>query len=54
MRVYQDSLTNLFRIFVKDANARNDVLKWIGDCFDENYGRKLIVNDFYKNQVFVL
>ncbi|CAF0830173.1 unnamed protein product [Rotaria sordida] len=39
MKTYQDNLSQLFKAFVKNADARNDVLQWIGDCFDENQGK---------------
>ena len=35
---YQEYLSQLFRAFVKSADARNDVLKWIGDCLFQNRG----------------
>ena len=39
MRTYQDSLSSLFLAFVRNADVRTDVLKWIGDCLMENRGR---------------
>jgi hypothetical protein len=38
MQIYQERLSQLFRAFVKNADVRNDVLEWIGDCFNENQG----------------
>lgn len=40
MRTYQEHLSELFYAFVKNANARNEVLKWIGDCLMENRGEQ--------------
>ncbi|CAF0807326.1 unnamed protein product [Adineta ricciae] len=39
MRRYQEYLSQVFRAFVKSADARNDVLKWIGDCLFQNRGK---------------
>ncbi|CAF2873145.1 unnamed protein product [Rotaria sp. Silwood2] len=39
MKTYQDHLSQLFKVFVKSSDARHNVLKWIGDCFDENQGK---------------
>lgn len=39
MGLYQESLSNLFFAFVKNADVRNDVLQWIGDCLVENRGK---------------
>ncbi|CAF4687908.1 unnamed protein product [Rotaria sp. Silwood1] len=39
MKTYQDHLSQLFKACVKNADARNDVLQWIGDCFDTNQGK---------------
>jgi hypothetical protein len=39
MKSYQEHLTQLFKSFVKNNDVRNDVLEWIGDCFDENQGK---------------
>lgn len=39
MQIYQESLTELFRTFVKHVDSRNEVLKWIGDCLYENQGK---------------
>ncbi|CAF0925407.1 unnamed protein product [Adineta ricciae] len=36
LRKYQEYLTQLFKAFVRNADVRNDVLQWIGDCFHEN------------------
>jgi hypothetical protein len=38
MRAYQQNLSSLFLAFVKNADVRNDILKWIGDCLVENRG----------------
>jgi hypothetical protein len=38
MKIYQENLSELFKVFVKNADVRNDVLKWIGDCLYENQG----------------
>ncbi len=38
MKTYQETLSQLFKAFVKNADVRNDVLEWIGDCFQENQG----------------
>ena len=38
MKTYQENLSQLFLAFVKNADVRNDVLKWIGDCLIENRG----------------
>jgi hypothetical protein len=40
MKIYQENLSELFKAFVKNADVRNDVLKWIGDCFSENQGKE--------------
>ena len=40
MQIYQESLSQLFKSFVKNSDVRNDVLKWIGDCFYENQGKQ--------------
>jgi hypothetical protein len=42
MKTYQENLSQLFKIFVKNADVRNDVLTWIGDCLNENQGEGLI------------
>ena len=42
MQIYQETLTQLFKAFVKNADVRNDVLEWIGDCFYENQGREFV------------
>jgi hypothetical protein len=39
MQTYQENLSQLFKSFVKNADVRNDVLKWIGDCLNENRGK---------------
>ena len=39
MKTYQENLSQLFLAFVKNADVRNDVLKWIGDCLIENRGK---------------
>ncbi|CAF4985445.1 unnamed protein product, partial [Rotaria magnacalcarata] len=39
MRAYQQNLSSLFLAFVKNADVRNDILKWIGDCLVENRGK---------------
>ncbi|CAF1260110.1 unnamed protein product [Adineta steineri] len=39
MKIYQDYLSRLFKVFVKNADVRNNVLQWIGDCFYENQGK---------------
>jgi hypothetical protein len=39
MKIYQENLSQLFKGFVKNADVRNDVLQWIGDCFSENQGK---------------
>lgn len=39
MKLYQEQLSQLFKNFVKNADVRNDVLKWIGDCLSENRGK---------------
>jgi len=47
MKIYQENLSQLFKAFVKNADVRNDVLEWIGDCFSENQGKEY---HFYINQ----
>ena len=42
MRIYQENLSQLFLSFVKNADVRNDVLKWIGDCLVGNRGKIII------------
>jgi hypothetical protein len=42
MRTYQENLSQLFLAFVKNGDVRNDVLKWIGDCLNENRGKLFI------------
>jgi hypothetical protein len=42
MKIYQETLSQLFKAFVKNADARNNVLEWIGDCFEENQGKKFV------------
>jgi len=42
MKIYQETLSQLFKAFVKNADVRNDVLKWIGDCFEENQGKEFV------------
>ncbi|CAF3853159.1 unnamed protein product [Rotaria sp. Silwood1] len=39
MQTYQENLSQLFKSFVKNVDARNDVLQWIGDCLMENRGK---------------
>lgn len=39
MQTYQNALLQLFKAFIKNADARNDVLQWIGDCYDQNQGK---------------
>lgn len=38
MEIYQENLSQLFKAFVKNADVRSDVLRWIGDCLSENQG----------------
>ncbi|CAF0975154.1 unnamed protein product [Didymodactylos carnosus] len=45
MSLYQNSLSQLFLLFVKNADVRNDVLKWIGDCLLENRNTPFIARD---------
>ena len=40
MQMYQEALSKLFKAFVTNANVRNDVLQWIGDCLCQNQGRE--------------
>ena len=42
MQIYQEHLSQLFKGFVKNADVRNDVLEWIGDCFNENQGKEFL------------
>jgi hypothetical protein len=42
MKIYQENLSQLFKAFLKDADVRNDVLEWIGDCFNENHGKEYL------------
>jgi hypothetical protein len=42
MKIYQENLSQLFKAFLKDADVRNDVLEWIGDCFNENQGKEYL------------
>ena len=42
MQIYQQNLSKLFLAFVKNADVRHDVLKWIGDCLVENQGQQYI------------
>ncbi len=42
MQTYQEHLSQLFKAFVKNADVRNDVLEWIGDCFNENQGKEYL------------
>ncbi|CAM4797139.1 unnamed protein product [Rotaria magnacalcarata] len=55
MKTYQDTLTQLFKMFIKNADARSDVLQWIGDCFDENHekSKKWSSNDPLAAVIFV-
>jgi hypothetical protein len=39
MQTYQETLSQLFKVFVKNADVRNDVLQWIGDCLHGNRGQ---------------
>jgi ubiquitin conjugation factor E4 A len=39
MQTYQENLSQLFKSFVKNADVRNDVLRWIGECLVENRGK---------------
>ncbi|UJR09047.1 hypothetical protein I4U23_013295 [Adineta vaga] len=39
MRAYQEYLSQMFLAFVKGAEARNDVLQWMGDCLVQNRGK---------------
>jgi len=41
MQTYQENLSQLFKSFVKNADVRNDVLKWIGDCLIDNRGKRI-------------
>ncbi|UJR37169.1 hypothetical protein I4U23_029878 [Adineta vaga] len=36
IKIYQENLTLLFKAIVKNADVRNYVLQWIGDCLYEN------------------
>jgi hypothetical protein len=42
MQTYQENLSQLFKSFVKNADVRNDVLRWIGECLVENRGKLFI------------
>lgn len=39
MQIYQENLSQLFKNFVKNADVRSDVLRWIGDCLVQNRGK---------------
>ena len=44
MQIYQENLSQLFKTFVKNADVRSDVLRWIGDCLRENRGKCMTRN----------
>jgi hypothetical protein len=54
MKTYQETLSQLFKAFVKNADVRNDVLEWIGDCFYENQGKENIFIYIIENLLFYL